>query len=225
MAKDLRLSAVDDPTFEVQLGMTWESISRSCFLHHVNGLAKKHSCSARVISLAKRGERLRHLVEIRGEESMSFAHSLALSQAHMPLQNVSRTHSLAVIETPICPLYRSLTSTPCFLFRETMSRGYMLWDLVCESLGCARTLARNLARKGASVSIVRLEKTHDSRNLTDRQREVLEKAFELGYFESPHKTSIKDLAMVLGCSPSTVVRTIRRAEGKILEQRSVQLHA
>lgn len=52
--------------------------------------------------------------------------------------------------------------------------------------------------------------------LTERQREVVETAIELGYYESPRKATYEDIAGSLDCSPSAVGQHLRRAEAKVM---------
>lgn len=55
-------------------------------------------------------------------------------------------------------------------------------------------------------------------DLTDRQREVLETAYEMGYFEVPRATATEDVAAELDLDPSTVVEHLQRAERNLLKQ-------
>lgn len=54
--------------------------------------------------------------------------------------------------------------------------------------------------------------------LTDRQLEILETAFELGYFEVPRNVSTDEVADELGLDPSTVAEHLRRAERNLLSE-------
>lgn len=54
--------------------------------------------------------------------------------------------------------------------------------------------------------------------LTDRQREVIETAFDLGYYEIPRRTTHADIATVLDLSGSTIDEHLRKAEAKLMEQ-------
>ena len=52
--------------------------------------------------------------------------------------------------------------------------------------------------------------------LTTRQREVFERAVELGYYEIPRGVNQEELAEALGCAASTVDEHLRKAESKML---------
>lgn len=53
-------------------------------------------------------------------------------------------------------------------------------------------------------------------SLTDRQQEVLEVAFETGYYDVPRQASTIDLAAELGLDDSTVSEHLQRAEQNLL---------
>lgn len=53
-------------------------------------------------------------------------------------------------------------------------------------------------------------------DLTPRQREILSKAYRLGYFEIPHGTTIGELAKVLGLHKATVHEHLRKAERTVM---------
>lgn len=52
--------------------------------------------------------------------------------------------------------------------------------------------------------------------LTNRQREVLQTAFEMGYYEVPREVSTGDIAADLDLDPSTVAEHLQRAERNLL---------
>ncbi|MCJ2519381.1 MAG: helix-turn-helix domain-containing protein [Candidatus Thermoplasmatota archaeon] len=53
-------------------------------------------------------------------------------------------------------------------------------------------------------------------SITERQREVLRLALELGYYEVPARTNLTDLAKVIGISKAAMSKNLRRAEGRVL---------
>lgn len=54
------------------------------------------------------------------------------------------------------------------------------------------------------------------RELTDRQQEVLQVAFEAGYYEIPRETTHQEIADELGCSKSVVGQHLRRVESALV---------
>ncbi len=54
--------------------------------------------------------------------------------------------------------------------------------------------------------------------LTDRQQEVIQTAFDMGYYEVPRQVSTEEIAAELELDPSTVAEHIQRAERNVLGQ-------
>jgi len=52
--------------------------------------------------------------------------------------------------------------------------------------------------------------------LTDRQREVVETAVELGYYDIPRTASQDEIAAELDCASSTVAEHLRKSESQVL---------
>lgn len=52
--------------------------------------------------------------------------------------------------------------------------------------------------------------------LTSRQREVIERAFDAGYYQTPRQVSSKELAAQLGVDKSTVLEHLQRAENNLI---------
>ncbi|WP_299270207.1 helix-turn-helix domain-containing protein [Halorientalis sp.] len=48
--------------------------------------------------------------------------------------------------------------------------------------------------------------------LTDHQREAIETALELGFYQSPRATSYEEIAVELGCVPGAANDLLRRAK-------------
>ncbi len=53
-------------------------------------------------------------------------------------------------------------------------------------------------------------------DLTDRQREVLRTAVEMGYYDVPREASVNDVAARLECAASTVSDHLRKAERAVM---------
>lgn len=52
--------------------------------------------------------------------------------------------------------------------------------------------------------------------LTARQREAVETALSLGYYDIPRKAGNEDVAEAMDCAPSTAAEHLRKAEGKLV---------
>jgi predicted DNA binding protein len=58
----------------------------------------------------------------------------------------------------------------------------------------------------------------DMRRLTDRQREVLHTAHEMGYFEYPRDANASEVATALDIEPSTFTEHLNAAQSKLLDE-------
>ena len=65
------------------------------------------------------------------------------------------------------------------------------------------------------VSIV--ETTDPDGLVTDRQRDLLERALRMGYFEVPRECTLAEVAEAAGVDPSTASGVLRRGEARIVE--------
>ncbi len=54
--------------------------------------------------------------------------------------------------------------------------------------------------------------------LTDRQREAVETAIDVGYYRIPRESSAADIAREFDCSPSTASELLRRAESRLVTE-------
>lgn len=77
--------------------------------------------------------------------------------------------------------------------------------------------ADRLEQYGMTLEVEKVTSDVDpSSLLTDRQREVVEAAIELGYYDTPRRCSMGELANALGVAQSTCSETLHRAEGAIV---------
>lgn len=97
-------------------------------------------------------------------------------------------------------------------------------ELRVTVIGTAEMVRQAMACLPAKItcSVERIGRTDDDRlllsTLTGRQREVIETAFERGYYEIPRRATHEDIAAALGLSGSTVDEHIRKAEYTLMKQ-------
>lgn len=53
--------------------------------------------------------------------------------------------------------------------------------------------------------------------LSERQREAVTVAMELGYYEQPREATHEEIAAELGCAPNTASEHLQKAEAKLVE--------
>jgi hypothetical protein len=77
-------------------------------------------------------------------------------------------------------------------------------------------------RENAGFRLLRLtrggEPESPGEGLTDRQREALRTAYELGYFDIPRRTSLEEIGEELDVSSSSVSERLRRAQTQLIEE-------
>ncbi|UPM42371.1 helix-turn-helix domain-containing protein [Halocatena salina] len=80
----------------------------------------------------------------------------------------------------------------------------------------------------AAFSVHRLTEStlEEDRNepprMTDRQREALHTAYEMGYFEIPRTATLTEVATALGISASSLSERLRRAQTRLIEHSPVE---
>lgn len=77
-------------------------------------------------------------------------------------------------------------------------------------------LSDGLSATVLEVGTYRGGRLHRGSSLTDRQREVLTAAYELGYYERPRRASQEAVAAELGLSASTVGEHLRKGERRLV---------
>lgn len=83
--------------------------------------------------------------------------------------------------------------------------------------------ARSDFPDGVDVELVSMGPYHPDAErvfsgLTDRQREVLETAIELGYYENPREATHDDIAERVGVEPGTVGKHLRNVESRVFSE-------
>lgn len=77
-------------------------------------------------------------------------------------------------------------------------------------------------QRNGGFQLLRLTRDEESEppgdGLTDRQREALRIAYELGYFAIPRRASLEDIAAELGIAASSVSERLRRAQTELIEE-------
>ncbi len=161
---------------------------------------------AKVISLFTRGVCTLSLVLLapRDEEVLSYIKS------HEAVREVRDEGSSILVVRHKCPLAEIFAEIepPRLPFSVRMGRaewhhprgGKDLWEA--------------LRRKGLRVSVRR----ERERKLTRRQREILLRAIEEGYYDFPRRVTLSELAERLGISKSYLSETLMKVESKLLPE-------
>lgn len=114
----------------------------------------------------------------------------------------------------------------CPVARYVAQRGELTLVFHAADYEELRDIVAELRERFTDVDIKRFvrsptgEKTRDSvfvdrSRLTARQLEVLETAYEMGYFERPRRANATEVAAALGISPSTFAEHLSAAQSKL----------
>lgn len=112
-----------------------------------------------------------------------------------------------VEQSPLTPEYPVVVRNGWFTVDFTATR---------EAFDAFRAGLADSPRNYELLSVV--GSVDDEGLLTDRQREVLERALQAGYFEVPRECTLADLASDLDVDKSTASEIIRRAEARLVTQ-------
>lgn len=111
-----------------------------------------------------------------------------------------------------CGLARAAAASgaaPRFPFR--VADGHDEWTLVASRAGC-RAFCDALQEAGVAFEVRRTGALPTEDVLTDRQREVLDRAVEAGFYDYPRRTNLTELAQDLGVVKSTLSQMLMQIE-------------
>ncbi len=103
--------------------------------------------------------------------------------------------------------------------------GYKIYSLIVPDLSLL-TQAYSKLRKVGDWKLLEIRKINTKKPvLTEAQRRVLKVAWEMGYFSSRRKVTLKDVSRVLGISKSTVHKHLKDSISKLVERYMVEKRA
>jgi len=146
-------------------------------------------------------------------------HSVALASADAPVSYALVDARLAAV--PFFSAFMEATARARLIvrkplvYRDNRSHSYALGDAT------ALQAAIDDAPRGVDLRVEQIGQfpsaaDEPTRRLSDRQRETLETALELGYYDQPRGATHADIATELGCAPSTVTTHLQKAEAKLV---------
>lgn len=104
-----------------------------------------------------------------------------------------------------------------FIGPTVVKDGVENWHIMAPTREDLREVVAGL-EKFADVAYMRNSGRADTdAGLTERQMGTLRVAVDMGYFDTPRRASVQDVAGRLGVSASTAVEHLRKAEKKVLE--------
>jgi len=130
-----------------------------------------------------------------------------------------------VRERCICPVFRR---HECVASIEAFEHGELLVSLSVPDRSELTSIVTELRETGATVRLERLTQPGadgDGRavelrtdRITDKQREAVRAAIEMGYYDRPRRADLGDLAGRLGVSPSAVSQRLTAVESELIAE-------
>jgi DNA-binding transcriptional ArsR family regulator len=113
--------------------------------------------------------------------------------------------------SPRCPFYMLSTQLPLHVSTCVVSQNTAKATLICGGHGL-RQLRERLAALGARYRVLRAKRLgpRGAMGATRKQWLALLTAFHMGYFDTPARAGIREVAAALGKSPSTVSELLKR---------------
>jgi predicted DNA binding protein len=135
---------------------------------------------------------------------------------------VSRTDGGKVSATVVnrtCRAGQVLAASDCFMVAaQSLDDGRVRWKVVSGREGSLLSLVEELRKAGCQVEVERVGAIRDEVLLTKRQEEVLALALREGYYETPKRVHLSELAKRLGMAPSSLGEVLKRAERAVIEE-------
>ncbi|EMA27354.1 helix-turn-helix domain-containing protein [Halobiforma nitratireducens] len=121
----------------------------------------------------------------------------------------------------ICP---AIATFGCVFSLESIRDGALVVSVVVRDRGLITDIVAAIREAGGSVRLERItdhEMTDgtgsvEAVDITNKQREAIELAVEMGYYDQPRRTDLGELADRLGVSRSAVSQRLNAAESKLL---------
>jgi len=121
----------------------------------------------------------------------------------------------------VCPVFESHDCIPEI---ESVEGGEILVSVTARDGSEVREVIEEIKKTGASVKLERLINNGETsgsvslkiRDVTEKQRDALEAAVEMGYYEKPREASLEDLALEIGVSKSAVSQRLNCVEAKLV---------
>ncbi len=132
---------------------------------------------------------------------------------------VDRGRIKGAVATNECVACCSMVGSEAFLLESHMDKqGKTLWRLLSMDKEAIRQIISDLEDHRYIVELKKLTSVDDDELMTSRQEDILQIAFERGYFDYPKRISLRDLAAMFDISISTLSEMLRKGQRKIMEE-------
>ncbi len=165
----------------------------------------------------------RDLVEIEVEEQYV---DMVLSDVKknpevdlVDLTVVDRGRIKGAVATNECVACCSMVGSEAFLLESNMDKdGKTIWRLLATEKEAIRMIISDLEDHRYIVELRKLTSVDVDELMTSRQEDILQIAYERGYFDYPKRISLRDLAAMFDISISTLSEMLRKGQRKIMEE-------
>jgi len=188
-------------------------------------LTKDYEVVATIISFAWVGyRRYIALVKVEGEAVDEFLREVERSSSTLKVSLHSKSPSSVVFEIHakrILPVHIFASAEVLMLTPIVVRRGTVV-ARVCSSSKALNLLLKSLRLVGYPFSISR-DATGDAYSdcLTKRQKQILKKAIQHGYYSYPRRITLTKLAEKLGVSKSYLSETLQIIESRLIKDRDL----
>ena len=188
----------------------------------VTELPKRHNISIKMVNRRPAGRQgVRDLVEMSGSQE-----DLELILAELKKEPWVKSFDLDFVEsgklvgevvTYKCLACASLLSANCHLVSANVRPdGTVNWRVMTSDRDAVKKLVSELKKHRCEVELLKITPIDEREVLTGRQEEIIMMAFERGFFETPRKVKLKDLARLTGVSQATLSEILRKGQKKIV---------
>ncbi|WP_456473883.1 helix-turn-helix domain-containing protein [Candidatus Pyrohabitans sp.] len=184
-------------------------------------LTRNHDVTATIISFAWVGyRRYIALVRVEGEDAQEFLREVQNSSSTREVSIYSKSGSTLVFEvhaTRILPLHTFASAEILMLTPITIRRGTVTAKIFSNSR-TLNFLLDSLKKVGYPFRIHRdCSSEAYSDGLTKRQKYILKKAIQYGYYSYPRRITLTELADKLNLSKSYLSETLQIIESKMMK--------
>jgi predicted DNA binding protein len=188
----------------------------------ITEMPKRHPVSIKIVGRRPSGKLgVRDLVEISGEQGE--LEQLLAEFENEPwvrsfdLDFVKSGKLVGEVVTHKCLACSSLAGADAHLISaDVRPDGGVHWRLMTSDRDEVKKLISKLRRVKCEVELLKLSPIDEQEVLTTRQEEIIMMAFDRGYFETPRKTKLKDLARITGVSQATLSEILRKGQKRIV---------
>lgn len=188
----------------------------------ITEIPKRHDVSLKIVNRRPAGKYgVRDLVEIQGAQADLERILLELKGEPwvktFDLDFVESGRLMGEVVTFRCLACAALATSNCHLVSASVRKDdTIVWRIMTSDRDEVRRLVDKLRRRKCEVELTKLTPIDEREVITSRQEEIIMMAFERGFFETPRRTKLKDLAKLTGVSQATLSEILRKGQKRIV---------